>query len=1103
MQKLIILSLAVLIILSSCKLKDNVTSPQPPGTGDTNIKVVSPNGGETLAEGSSYQIQWTGTGTLLVRIQYSIDNGTSWSLVKDSLKNTGLYNWFPIPNVVSNQCRIRVSSLDGVSSAQSNLVFAIVKNSNKSLKITSPIGAETWQAGSSKQITWYSSGIDSVKIEYTIDNGQNWIVLSNSVKNTGVYFWQPIPNTPTTLAKVRIRDAQDGVTATESPNPFQILPEQTIKVISPNGGEEWYAGSSNNIKWQSTNIENVKIEYTINGGATWATIVSITPSTGVYSWNGIPNVSSLQCKIRISNATIGTPSAVSDNNFTITSLGSQLITVTSPNGGEKWAAGSTQNITWASSGITNVKIEYTITNGISWNTITLSTPSTGFYTWTQLPNAPSTNCKIRISDAQDGTPSDDSDNLFSITPAPSIVVTSPNGGEVWTSGSNQTIKYTSQSVPNVKIEYTTDGGANWTTITNSTPPDGAYPWNNIPNLTSYQCKVRVSDAMYGSPSDVSDNNFTIISPGSQLITVTSPNGGEKWSVGSMQNITWNSSGITNVKIEYTITNGISWNTITLSTPSTGSYTWTQLPSALSTNCKIRISDAQDGTPSDDSDNLFSITLAPSIVVTSPNGNEVWASGSNQTIKYTSVNVSTVKIEYTTDGGATWITITSSTTPTTGAYPWDNIPNLTSYQCKVRVSDAIYVSPSDVSDNNFTITNQVIKSLTLTSPVGGEVWDANTSKTITWDAIGVTNVKIDYTLDNGQTWSTIQNSIPNTGSYNWAVPNTQSTLCKVRVSDVSGNPSSVSQSTFTIKPAASIILISPNGNEVVRAGQLYNITWTAIAIDNVKIEYTMNNGVTVNDWFTIVSSTPARAGSYSFTFPQPSKEYKVRISEAITGSPSVTSAGTFTVLPKTSVTVLSPNGGESWIVGEQYNIEWTSYNVGYVKIEYTLNDGLGWNTIATITNSNNGSGGVYPWRVALQDTLPHVNGFIGSKLCKIRVSEYDAANPTVAGAFDESDNTFAIYQKYIQVVAPNGGENWKIGSVQLITWISKGVNNVKIDYTLDNGQTWTNLTNSYQSTGAFAWTIPAQVSILGKVRITDAADATVTDETDGSFNIVLP
>ncbi|MCX6174294.1 MAG: hypothetical protein NTZ27_06050 [Ignavibacteriales bacterium] len=1098
MQRLLISCLVGLLILSSCKLKDSVTSPQP-GTGDTNIKVISPNGGETLAEGSSYQIQWTGTGTLLVRVQYSIDNGTSWSLIKDSLKNTGIYTWFPIPNTVSNQCRVRVSSLDGVSSAQSNLVFAIVKNSNKSLKITSPIGGETWQAGSSKQITWYSSGIDSVKIEYTIDNGQNWIVLSNSSKNTGVYFWQPIPNTPTTLAKVRIRDAQDGVTATESPNPFQILPQQTIKVVSPNGGEEWYAGSSNNIKWQSTNIENVTIEYTINGGATWTTIVSSTPSTGVYSWNGIPNVSSLQCKIRISNATNGTPSAVSDNNFTITSPGSQLITVTSPNGGEKWAAGSTQNITWASSGITNVKIEYTITNGISWNTITLSTPSTGFYTWTQLPNTPSTNCKIRISDALDGTPSDDSDNLFSITPAPSIVVTSPNGGEVWTSGSNQTIKYTSQSVPNVKIEYTTDGGANWTTITNSTPPDGAYPWNNIPNLTSYQCKVRVSDAMYGSPSDISDNNFTIISPGSQLITVTSPNGGEKWSVGSMQNITWNSSGITNVKIEYTITNGLSWNPITLSTPSSiGFYTWDPIPNAISPNCKIRISDALDGTPSDDSDNLFSITQAPSILVTSPNGGEVWASGSNQTIKYTSVNVSNVKIEYTTDGGASWITLTNSTTPTIGAYAWNNIPDLTSYQCKVRVSDAMYGSPSDVSDNNFTITNQVIKSITLTSPVGGEVWEANTSKTITWAADGVTNVKIEYTTNNGLMWSTIQNSISNTGSYNWAVPSTQSTQCKVKVSDVSGNPSSESPSTFTIKPAASITLISPNGNEVIRAGEAYNITWTAVGIDNVKIEYTMNNGVTINDWFTIVSSTPAAVGSYSFAFPKPSTEYKVRISEAITGSPSVTSAGTFTVLPKTSITVAFPNGGESWILGEKYQIQWTSVNVAKVKIEYTLNEGMGWTAIG----QNLDNTGFYDWVVPTDLTLPTTTGgFIGSELCKIRVSEYDAANPTVAGAFGESANVFSIYKKFIRVVTPNGGEQWPISTPKRIEWLSKGVNNVNIDYTLDNGQTWTNIISNVQSTGAYDWTTPATVSSLGKIRITDASDATVTDESDGFFSLI--
>ena len=173
MQKLIILSLAILIILSSCKLKDpasTTTNPVEPGTGDVTIKVLVPNGGETVSEGSALEIRWTGTGTKLVRITFSYDNGSSWNLIVDSLKNTGVYNWFPVSNTISNQCRIRVSSLDGVSSDENDKVFAIVRNTNKSLRIISPVGKELWEAGTAKQIKWYSSGIDSVKIEYTTNN---------------------------------------------------------------------------------------------------------------------------------------------------------------------------------------------------------------------------------------------------------------------------------------------------------------------------------------------------------------------------------------------------------------------------------------------------------------------------------------------------------------------------------------------------------------------------------------------------------------------------------------------------------------------------------------------------------------------------------------------------------------------------------------------------------------------------------------------------------------------------------------------------------------------------------------------------------------------
>ncbi|MFA5806604.1 MAG: hypothetical protein WC879_18385, partial [Melioribacteraceae bacterium] len=159
MRRLIFVSITALIIFSSCKLKDDTsTSIVEPTPTVVALAVVAPNGGELLPEGSSYQIQWTGSGITFVKIQYSVDNGSSWGLVKDSVKNTGVYDWFPVPNSISNQCRIRIASVDGMSSDASDKNFSIVKNSNESLKINSPNGGESWEAGSAKQIKWYSSG---------------------------------------------------------------------------------------------------------------------------------------------------------------------------------------------------------------------------------------------------------------------------------------------------------------------------------------------------------------------------------------------------------------------------------------------------------------------------------------------------------------------------------------------------------------------------------------------------------------------------------------------------------------------------------------------------------------------------------------------------------------------------------------------------------------------------------------------------------------------------------------------------------------------------------------------------------------------------------
>lgn len=189
------------------------------------------------------------------------------------------------------------------------------------------------------------------------------------------------------------------------------------------------------------------------------------------------------------------------------------ISVTSPNGGEIWYSGLEKNITWYTVGeVGNVRIELSTDNGQSWSLIAEETENDGLYNWI-VPEITSSTCLIRISEADDGVPSDTSDFVFVILNEPVIILTSPNGGEEWPVGSIQEIKWItgSAAVGDVRIEYSTDLGNNWIEIVDRTENDGLFEWE-IPDTPSSQCLVRISEAEDGNPADISDAAFTIFSP---------------------------------------------------------------------------------------------------------------------------------------------------------------------------------------------------------------------------------------------------------------------------------------------------------------------------------------------------------------------------------------------------------------------------------------------------------------------------------------------------------------------------------------------------------------------------------------------------------------
>jgi hypothetical protein len=187
------------------------------------------------------------------------------------------------------------------------------------------------------------------------------------------------------------------------------------------------------------------------------------------------------------------------------------ITVTNPDGGEVWPVGTTQTIQWTSTGsMANVKIELSRDGGASFVTLLASTPNDGSQSWS-VTGPTTTTALIRVSDAATPATADVSNGTFTISdaPPPSLTVVTPNGGELWTIGQAQEIRWTWSGLSgNVKIELSRNAGRTWETLLANTANDGSQFWL-VTGPASPSCFVRVSSVNTPSVQDRSDAVFTI------------------------------------------------------------------------------------------------------------------------------------------------------------------------------------------------------------------------------------------------------------------------------------------------------------------------------------------------------------------------------------------------------------------------------------------------------------------------------------------------------------------------------------------------------------------------------------------------------------------
>jgi len=242
---------------------------------------------------------------------------------------------------------------------------------------------------------------------------------------------------------------------------------------------------------------------------------------------------------------------------------------------------------------------------------------------------------------------------------------------------------------------------------------------------------------------------------SQSITVTSPNGGENWVIGTTHNITWTSSGITTGTFVVRLFDGTtSIGIIQAGIPCTdGAHSIPWIVGNLAgggtassgSNYLVKVRQASLA-PKDFSNAPFTISEpgggppTGSITVTSPNGGENWATGTLHNISWTASGI-THNFKITMWKGSIFKgLVASNISSSSNSYSWavgfgtgGMFPPSSGYKIKV---EELTTGVSDMSNETFTIgprddTQMEIGSIRITSPRQGDYLIAGGSWNIEW------------------------------------------------------------------------------------------------------------------------------------------------------------------------------------------------------------------------------------------------------------------------------------------------------------------------------------------------------------------------------------
>ena len=362
-----------------------------------------------------------------------------------------------------------------------------------------------------------------------------------------------------------------------------------IRITAPSPDVRWISGTERQVEWlNSGTLNQVKLTYTLDSGATWKTITEVASNQNSFWWNIPVSDTGTHCRIAVSDtAGIYTDtsgyfsivatgsvdaremvkngdfldtidwrfSAVSPARASGSITGDEFVMTIDTIGGEPWqvkleqpgftlengtmyrfsfdAWSSHDRPIYANVGGDNGSPAWSVFGGDT-IPVNITTKKTRYYQTIIMKYPTSSNIRVEFNCGNDtGTVYIDNVSLIRLE-TDDVLIFNPSLGSVLKSGSRCNIEWHAADVAQVNLAYSLDSGKTWVAIQEKIDNLGAFAWT-VPDQSSEECFIRISDgavdSVIGTSAVFQINKFGApVKTGELIVNGTFTNSMQNWNM---------------------------------------------------------------------------------------------------------------------------------------------------------------------------------------------------------------------------------------------------------------------------------------------------------------------------------------------------------------------------------------------------------------------------------------------------------------------------------------------------------------------------------------------------------------------------------------------